>query len=322
MSSAEDQFVQEFTGLRRGWGLWDTSLRTRVGPGTRLLCGIRPDAEDRDVRRLVLTKVKQLSDGFAAQDRRAIAVALGAEAGYQLPLLAERIQRLAAEHCVSPRTARRWVDRAFRLLAEEAAASLLKEPDLAPDDSGQGWFVRRFEALMRLDTPGPQLIDKRTIVALKDGLSRISVRFSLPRRLEGDELGYAVEAEVQQGARIESHEKLGEGHFHYVLALSKTLRKGEEHTYTMIFRVPRDQPIRPYYAFIPLVASETFQVRVRFDPLRLPKAVWRIHRLAPRELADRPIPGEPLVLDDADEVMLDFAKVEQGFGYGVGWLPG
>jgi hypothetical protein len=321
MSSTEKQLIEEFTTLRYGWALSGTGLGNRVGPTIRRLCGIQPDAEDRDIRRLVLPKVKQLSKGLSAQDRRSIAVALGAESGTQLPRLAERIQLLASENCVSARTARRMVFRAFELLAGEAADSLRESADSAADPE-QGWYVRSFEALLRLDTPAPELIEERTIVSLRDGLKRITVRFSLPKRLDDDESGYALAAEVQHGARIESGEELGEGHFRFVLALSKTLREGDEHTYSIIFRVPRDQPIRPYYAFVPLLAPcESFRVRIRFDPLRLPKTVWRIHRLTSRILANRPVPGEPLVLDDADEVELDFQKLVQGYGYGVGWLP-
>ena len=321
--SAESERVAllgEFARLRRGAGLEAVRLRGRIGPRICRLCGIRPDAADREIRRRIRTVVREICAEFPEHDRLALSYALALEPGTALPQLTDRIDLLAQRiHC-GDRTARRRVVQAFERLVDEAAARAAQIVE-AEEDPDKGWYVRRFEALLRLDTASPELIERRTIVARRDGLRRIAARFSLPRPADGEVPDATLLADVQQGATIESRERLGEAHFRYVLRLPAPLRQGEEHAYTMVFRVPQEQPLRPHYAYVPLIACDSFHLRVRFDPRCPPGAVWRLYRLAPRLLADRPVPGQRLDLDEAGEVALEFDRPETGFGYGIAWLP-
>lgn len=319
----KDALLEEFAKLRHGWGLEATNLRDRVGPRLRGLCGVRADAGDREIRRRVLTVLRDLSAAFPEDDRLALGFALATAPGTQLPRLAERVDLLAERFSCAERTARRRVIRAFDRLAEEAAARIAAGSETG-DDPDKGWYVSRLESLLRLDSPVPELIERRTIVSRRDGLRRIAVRFSLPRP-DGAPAGDApadatVVADVQQGARIESREREGEAHFRFVLTLPRPLRQGDQHSYTMVFRVPDSQAMRPHYAFVPLLACDEFTLRVRFDPQQPPQAVWRFQRVPPRVLNDRMVPGESLVLDEAGEVVLEFSRPETGFGYGVGWV--
>jgi hypothetical protein len=320
----KDALLEEFAKLRHGWGLEATNLRGRVGPQVRWLCGVRADAGDREIRRRVLAVLQELSAAFPEHDRLALAFALATAPGTQLPRLAERVELLAERFSCAERTARRRIIRAFDRLAEEAVARIAADAGAA-EDPDKGWYVSRLESLLRLDCPTPELIERRTIVARHDGLRRIATRFSLPRpdgaHADGVLSDATVVADVQQGARIESREREGEAHFRFVLTLPRPLRQGDQHTYTMVFRVPESQPVRPHYAYVPLLACDEFQLRVRFDPLRPPRAVWRFQRVPPRVLNDRMVPGESLDLDEAGEVVLDFSRPETGFGYGVGWTP-
>jgi hypothetical protein len=320
----KDAMLEEFARLRHGWGLETTNLRGRVGPQVRGLCGLRPDAGDREIRRRIVAVVQELSAGFPEHDRVALEFAFATSPGSQLPTLAERVDLLATRFSCAERTARRRVLRAFDRLADEAVARVESGAD-DEDDPDKGWYVSRLESLLRLDSPTPELIERRTIVARHDGLRRIAIRFSLPRP-HGSYAGFAVSdiavmADVQQGARIESKEREGEAHFRFVLTLPRALGQGDQHTYTMVFRIPESQPVRPHYAFVPLTPCDEFQLRVRFDPEHPPRKVWRFQRLPPRVLNDRLVPGESLPLDEAGEVVLDFSQPEIGFGYGVGWVP-
>ena len=319
MADVEQAFIDEFARLRQGWGLQATQLGDRVGPRLRVLCDIRGTDNDRTIRQKVSATVERLARDLPEPDRFAIAVALGAQPGTQHPRLTDREILLAQRLRCSERTARRRVERAFRRLADEASAwRAATGPDV--DDPDTGWRVRRLEALLRLDSPTPRLVERRTIVTERDGLERISARMSLPPPVSGAPADQKLFADAQQGVRIEDRQVQGEAHFRFVLALPRALSAGEEHTYTIMFWVPEGQPIRPHYAYVPLVPCESVQLRVRFDPRVPPRAAWPLHRLPPRVLADRPSPGEAMALDRAGEVRLDVDKPAQGFGYGIGWL--
>ncbi|WP_345033202.1 hypothetical protein [Kutzneria kofuensis] len=189
-----------------------------------------------------------------------------------------------------------------------------------PLDPERGWAVRRLRVLVRLDRPVPEVIEERTIVATRDGLDHIVARFSVPRRSDGADIDREVHAEMQHGARIVEANRLGAGHFRYLLALPRPLAWNEPHTYAIVFQVRDGQPIADHYVFTPLVSCALFEARVRFDAARRPLAVWRTERTVPRTLPHRGRPDGPLLaLDGADEVAARFDHPEQGFSYGVCW---
>ncbi len=323
MSLTEQALVQEFVRLRHGWGLPAAHLRNRVGPHLIDLCGIVPEDNDRTIRNKITTTVKHLTHDFAPEDQLAVEIALGITPGAQHRLLSARVDILARQLNCAERTARRNIDRAFAQLAQEAAAQRAAfAVDGAADDPEKGWYVRRFEALLRLDTPTPEVTETRTVVAMRSNLKKIGIRFSLPARQDGAEPPRELHVDIAYGARIESVERQGEAHFRILLDLPRALARDEAHTYSIIFRIPAGQPMRPRYAMVPLVQVDSFQVRVRFHPDRRPVWVWRFDELAPRTLDDREMPGRPLELDDANEVVQEFERMKQGFGYGIAWgLP-
>ena len=89
----------------------------------------------------------------------------------------------------------------------------------------------------------------------------------------------------------------------------------------MVFRIPRGQPMRSHYIFQPLVPCDAFRVTVRFDPKQAPSSLYRVTKLAPRQVDDPSLDLEPLELDSAGEATLDFSKLEQGLAYGIRWTP-
>jgi hypothetical protein len=317
--SAEEELVRELVALRRGWALQATGLRARIGPRLALVCGVGADDNDRVIRHKVRETLARLYHDVPRDLKLAMEVSLALEPRAQHGLLTDRLTWLAGElHC-EPRTARRRSDHACKLIAQIA---LQQDPATEPvDDPEKGWYVRRLRSLLRLDTPTPELYEERVIVATRDNLSTLGVRFSLPRRRDDDSIDHDLIADVLHGARILSVEQLGEAHFRYTLALPRVLNRGDDQEYMIMFRIPEHQPMRSYYAFAPLIPCESFQLRVRFPADRVPRSVWRLDRVPPRLLdEDRP-GGTPLIPDQAGELSLDVSDLELGFGYGIAWSP-
>ncbi|MFI5588499.1 hypothetical protein ACIA5G_25835 [Amycolatopsis sp. NPDC051758] len=314
----EDGLLRELTTLRRGWGLEAERLRTRLGPLVTQWCEVHRTANDREARRVLREAITAAIAEFPADDRLAVNVALGIAPGTQHPLLSARVEVLAERLRVSARTARRRIDRAFARLAAEIEAGA--RPGEGVPDPEKGWFVKRVKALVRLDTDEPELIEERLIVATRDGLSRIATQFTVPRTEDGRDGERQVDVDAQHGVRITGANRQGQRHFRWLLDLPRPLSRGDSHTYSLVYRIRDGRPIRPSYAFVPLVTCESLTVRVRFDPESPPRAVWRLDRVPPSVLTDPPEPGATLPLDGAHEVAQDFAAPQLGYAYGLRWL--
>jgi hypothetical protein len=316
----ENGLLRELSTLRRGWGLEAERLRSRLGPIVSGWCEIHRTTSDREARRVLREAISAAIAEFPADDRLAVNVALGIAAGAQHALLSDRVGVLADRLRVSERTARRRIDRSFARLAAEIEANA--HPGEGVPDPDRGWFVKRFKALVRLDTAEPEVIEERLIVATRDGLSRISAQFTVPRTEDGADGERQVAADAQHGVLIGAGKRVGRRHFRWLLDLPRPLSRGDCHSYSLVFRIRDGLPIRPSYTFVPLVTSESFTVRVRFDPRRPPRVVWRLDRVPPSVLTDPAQPGAALPLDGACEVAQDFAAPQLGYAYGLRWLPG
>jgi hypothetical protein len=317
----DDGLIRELTTLRRGWGLETEKLRGRLGPLVSGWCELHRTTSDREARRVLREAVAAAMADFPADDRLAVNVALAITPDARHARLSDRVGVLAQQLSISERTARRRIDRAFARLAAEIEAGT--RPGEAVPDPDKGWFVKRLKALVRLDTDEPELIEERVIVATRDGLSRISARFTVPRTEDGGDGGDGerdVVADAQHGVRIGASKREGQRHFRWLLDLPRPLARGDSHTYSLVFRIRDGRPIRTSYAFVPLVTCESFTVRVRFHPHRPPRAVWRLDRVPQSVLADPAQPGATLPLDGACEVAQDFVGPQLGFAYGVRWL--
>jgi hypothetical protein len=314
----EDGLIRELTTLRRGWGLETERLRSRLGPLISGWCEIHRTANDREARRVLRDAVLAAIVEFPADDRLAVTVALGIAPGAQHALLSDRVAILADRLRISGRTARRRIDRAFARLAAEIEAGT--DPGRDEPDPDKGWFVKRLNALVRLDTDEPELIEERLIVSTCDGLRRISAQFTVPRIEDGQDGERHVAADAQHGVRISERAREGQRHFRYLLELPRPLARGDSHTYSLVYRISDGRPIRASYAFVPLVTCESFTVRVRFHPDRLPRVVWRLDRVPHSVLADPPQPGASLLVDGAFEVAQDFTAPQLGYVYGIRWL--
>ncbi|HET6707202.1 hypothetical protein [Amycolatopsis sp.] len=316
----KDGLLRELTTLRRGWGLEADRLRSRLGPLVSGWCEIHRTTSDREARRVLREAISSAIAEFPPEDRLAVNVALGMAPGTQHALLSARIGVLADRLRISERTARRRVDRSFARLAAEIEAGA--RPGHGVPGPDEGWFVKRLKVLVRLDTAEPEVTEERLIVATREGLGRISAQFTVPRTEDGRDGERDVTVDARHGVRVTGGTREGQRHFRWLLDLPRPLSRGESHTYSLAYRIRDGLPIRPSYVFVPLVTCESFDVRVRFDPRRPPRVVWRLDRVPPSVLADPPQPGDALALDGACEVALEFAAPQLGYAHGLRWLPG
>jgi hypothetical protein len=121
------------------------------------------------------------------------------------------------------------------------------------------------------------------------------------------------------GGRIRTRERPAEGSFRFFLELANPGHAGDTHEYSMLFRVPAGQPMRPHYVFQPLRPCESFDLIVRFPVESPPEAVRLVDAMTPREVDDDRPGGQLLAVDRLGELRLSFRDLRQGLAYGVVW---
>lgn len=307
------RLAEEFRRLRRGRGLHATGLAERIGPLLTELLGAPADATDRELRRRLRVLVEQLAGGLPEDRRAAIMSALAADerAGSRL---SDRTAVLAAEHHYAERTVRRRIHEAFDELAAAAAA------ELAQRDRDGGWYLRRLEALLRLDGPGPEVTEKRTIVARRSsGLERLLTRFSVPGAAGQTLHETDLQVSARYGAEIRKLERKSDALFEMEIEFPEKLAYGSEHEYELVFRLPPSWPMEPYYAMVPMVECEAFRLRVRFGLDRLPQTLVRLDGLEYHEFHGRLAPGRSVRLDSFGEASLSFERLVPRRMYGIEW---
>lgn len=209
-----------------------------------------------------------------------------------------------------------WAESALSGLSGTAAAA--DWPPLAGLDD---WYIERFSALLRVDSDPVEALEWRRIVATRDGLSQLVTSVSMPRRADDAGNGNVreLESELLYGGSIEACQQPYDSYFEHVITLPRPLRSGERHEYLIRVRIPARQPMTPHYTHIPFRRSDHFEVRVRFDPRRLPEAAW-VLRGAPTAViyGGEPLAGR-LIPDRFGVVHASFSEMRPGLGYGIRW---
>lgn len=301
--------------MRRGPGLQSSPLHRRLGPRLADLCGVSPAEPDPTVREKVRATLLGLAADMPADLRRALVLAYALDPEHGYLRLDRRTDQLARELSCQQRTARRRIDEAVARLVLAAVADV--PSDMA--QSGPPWRMHGMHALLRLDTPSPELYETRDVVATRP-TGEITVQFSLPRRPGDDSPGHDVAVDVLYGARLREMTRHNEGQFfRLVLALPRILAPGERHELCLHYRVPPGQPIREHYVFQPLAPCARCTVRLRFPQEGAPELVWRLDGVPPRSVDDRAPGGDRLHPDDIGEVSSTFEGLQQGYAYGVAW---
>ena len=192
-----------------------------------------------------------------------------------------------------------------------------------PDGEDDGWYVESFSALLHLDAAPIEAVEHRTVLATRDGISELATSISVPRH-PAEDAGrpHGLEAELLEGGRLELREQPYESYFRNVIALPRTLRRGDRHEYRMRLRVPPGQRMASHYVHVPFRRSDYFELRVCFDRDQLPRAVWALCGAPTAVIYERNPAQENLQPDRFGEVHVRFRNLKLGFGYGLCWQDG
>ncbi|HZM75372.1 MAG TPA: hypothetical protein VFC19_06580 [Candidatus Limnocylindrales bacterium] len=307
----------EIRSLRKGRGINAPSLDQRVG---RYLRELAAHAGDAYVGRHALARELSVLAGHLPDDlRTAVASSLGlAPETKQMAHFDDRVAWLAGHLQCGPRTAQRRIDEAEQLLAEETTRELFRRRSRTPT-TADGWYIEEFRTVYRLDTATPESHEHRRIVATHDGLSEVRAWHNVPGTSEQPRT--TVTGEVLYGGRLLRREHPSQNRFHFVVRLPEPLRAGQHHEYGLILRPPQGQRLRPHYVFTPECDCRMFDLRVRFDPNRLPHWVRRVDGEPVRVFDSAQPPSDRLSPDESGEIHLQFPRPTMYLGYGAQWSP-
>ena len=264
--------VHELNDLRRGRGVNAANLDTRIGPRLRMACAVDDTDSPAQIRRKVVSRLSALCAQLPGDLQLAASVALALHHEGVGEFLDRRISWLAERFDRDPRTARRRVDTAFRLLGER----IDDEGASTGPDSTEGWYVESLRAVLRMDLEPAQLTEERRIVATVDGLSDIAVSLRAP--IGVTEPGELIAATMTYGGEIVAVRHIDAGHTLFHIRLSDTLHLGQRHDYGIQFTSYPRSWSQPYDLVAPLDRCEHFAVRVRFGGDTQPDLVWQLRR--------------------------------------------
>jgi hypothetical protein len=313
MGGNVQELLSALKTLRAGRGIDGPELAQKLGPDLRALCGIGAADPPGLARQKVADRLGALADSLPPDLATAARAALALHPQARHQFLQDRTAWLAAVLDRDSRTARRRMDEALRQLAELAGAAAE-----TPAANGDAYYIEEFRALLRLDRPTPEAHERRTVVANADGVRELDSLLTLPRGPATGDGPPDLDVEVLYGVTMTDRERATESRFRYGLRLTRLLRAGERHEYGLLFRIPPAQAMRTHYVFTSHRRCDAFDLRIRFDPDRLPSAVHRVAQSYPRDLDDAPA-DVPITLDDAGELHLRFTDLLVGRGYGVRW---
>jgi hypothetical protein len=314
MAGSADLFLEELKTLRKGRGVLALKIGGQVGPALRAFCGIARAEASESVRAKVTDRLADLARTLPDDLELAVRAGLALHPQAQQLFLSHRIQWLAEQLDRDERTARRRMDEGLHRLAEAAARHITAAH--MPDE---GWYVEEFYAVLRLDLPCAEAIERRRIIAERDGIDHIDAMITLPREDADSTTSHDLHVEVVYGATLIRTEHISRSRFRFVLELPTVLRAGDRHEYALLFRVPPRQLMRTHYVLVSPRRCDLFDLRVRFDRARPPVAVWRAAGVFYVGLDDMQSGGEMLTTDKAGEVHQQFRNLKPGFSYGILW---
>lgn len=323
--TAEGLLYTELGALRKGSGLRRLNIRERIGSELRKLCNIddmttHSVARDR-VTMLLVRAFGALPEEFALAGRVMMAI----DPAYPDQTLTRRQQRLASVWKVDPMTVRRRCNLALQLTSAHLAehgSELMTDPfDEEVPFGPNEWYTLTTSTTLRMDKSTPEATEIRKIVSLKNGLTRVALGLGVPRPRSESQAKMGLDFEMQFGGELESNRQPSAEYFVHYIRFPHPLAVGEEHTFGKIVRIPPGQLMAPHFVSRPLHRVDRFELRVKFDPLRLPRVVWRIYAI-PYPVSEADGPGrDTLELDSLGEVAVVFERLKPSFGYGIRWLP-
>ena len=307
--------AEELKALRRGRGVHQQAIEERIGPELARVCGIAPGAERSTVRATVIEKLGQAVATLPAELSLSAAAALGtAPETADLLQLQDRVEWLAGQLRRDVRTARRRVDEACGRLAEVLGAGLSAP---AGGRRGVGWYVAEFHAAALLGGPASTTVERRVVVAERDGLDRIQLAWSLRTPAAGPESDLGIR--VLYGGTLDPPEDTAGSRLRIVLRLARPLRAGERHEYSVITTLPPGRAMQNHYVYTPATRCDRFVLRAHFEPGLAPARIWTVADAFHRDLDERTVDGPEVVPDRCGDLRVEFDDMLPGHGYGIQW---
>ena len=300
--------------MRRGRACLHPALTRRLGPTLRTLTGVAPGDSAIAARRKIAAWVDLMLHDDDIQLGLAVTAALALHRAADHRDLAARERWLADELNVHERTARRRVRDAFEILVERCAESA--DESSARQDRDL-WHITLLRAVMRIEFGCTELTEHRTVRCHGTASGTLVTKFSLPR--PNGARSHELLADVLYGGRVRAIDRASPEHWVYTIELPRTFAPGETHTYGMRFRIPAGQRMAPHYVVQPLRPCEKLDLIIRFDPERMPDAVYRVDGLPPRMVDSSPGRDALAEVNRLGEVYAEFNDLHQGLAYGVRW---
>jgi hypothetical protein len=302
--------VKELQALRKGAGMQTDRLNDLLGPALRKL-GAAPQAPGRTDRRVLADKLQALARRIPREQAMAALVALAVwPQTRNMSLFKDRVTWFAQQTHCSFRTALRRIDEGQQRLAEEIEIVLARTAD------ANGWVLAELDTLFLLDTETPLAREERRIRATEDGLSEIKTWWDFPRAGNRDP---DIHYRVVHGGQLVRHEDSSGRQLALFIELPRPLAAGEEHRIGVELRPADITALRPHYIFVPEMPCDRFNLRVRVNGRRMPRAVRAVRGEMIRTF-DAAAPGPDLLTPDAaKEITLTFEHLELRLGYGAQW---
>jgi hypothetical protein len=300
--------------LRRGVGVQDPRISTKIGLSLRQACGVLPEDPAGVVSGKVLARLEELVDRLPGTQRGLARAVFGFD-GSDGENYTARLRAYGDMWSRDVRTVQRWANEVVERVAElltvaEPAPARREEPP---------WYTVSLRVLLVLDQPEVEVFETRRIRSRRPGLAEIEHSMTVapvdgvhPVALP------ALGIDVVNGGDVGSITRIARNRVTFRLRPPQVLDTHDEHEFTLRVRLPR---ISPFYVCTPLYPCAHFDLRVRFGRHRTPARVWRIEGELSMEACD-PTPVRPLLeVNSANEVHATFDDLEPAKSYGIGWLP-
>ncbi|MFV2198131.1 hypothetical protein [Nocardiopsis sp. LOL_012] len=307
-----DGLAQELRRLRARRGLDTDRLADQLGPALRRLVGLTGAETDAEVRDLVTAALNRLPRDLPDDLCLAFLAGMGVHPDARGPVLEQRLEWVAQELHVSPRTARRRLDQAIDRVADLPEPGGSAPERLAPPD----WRLAALRTRLSLGAGTASAVEEREIVAAVDGLAEVTVSARFPRHGTSPDSPHGVDLVPLHGAESVSVQRVTDTYFRHRVRFASPLDLGQRHVFALRVGVPPGQPLRPRYVFRPLRHCGRFSLDLSFDRDR-PARVWTVPGMPNGAVED--LPGDPLGPVGPGAYRIEFTGLRPGFAYGLGW---